>query len=151
MCCLPARQLYAAAARFYAEAFRIQPQLAGAQPSELRNNAACAAALAGCGQGKDAEALSPEERARLRQRALEWLRAEVAAWRAVLERARGKAAPVVAQQMAHWLQDTNFAGVRGPEALARLPKEEREAWQKFWAEVEQLCSKARAEVPAPKK
>jgi hypothetical protein len=35
----------------------------------------------------------------------------------------------------HWLEDTDFAGVRGPEALAKLPEMEREPWQKLWDDV----------------
>jgi tetratricopeptide (TPR) repeat protein len=151
ICSTPARHLYAAAARFYSAAFDAQPQLAGAQPSLHRYNAACAAAQAGCGQGKDASPLSEEKSADLRRQALEWLRADLAAWRAVLQEQPAKALPVVAKQMAHWLEDTDLAGVRGPEAPAQLPDEERQAWQKLWAEVEQLCKKAGGDVPRPKK
>jgi tetratricopeptide (TPR) repeat protein len=144
------KKLYAASARLYAEAFT-NTKLADDLQKEYRYNAACAAALAGCRHGNDAEALGANERARLRRQAQGWLRADLAAWRAVLEKEPVKAAPVVAQQMARRLQDTDFAGVRGSEALARLPEEERQAWQKLWAEVSQLRTKARAEVPAPKK
>src|SRR5215472_4056243 len=43
-----------------------------------RYNAANAAALAGCGQGEDAAKLNDNERTRLRQQALTWLRADLA-------------------------------------------------------------------------
>ena len=46
-----------------------------------RYNAACTAALAGCGQGVDADKLDAKERARLRQQALDWLRADLKAYR----------------------------------------------------------------------
>jgi hypothetical protein len=39
-----------------------------------RYNAACAAALAACGQGKDSAKRDAQERARLRRQALDWLR-----------------------------------------------------------------------------
>jgi hypothetical protein len=42
------------------------------------------------------------------------------------------------QQVQHWLQDPDFAGVRGPEALGRLPEAERRDWQRLWEEVEAL-------------
>jgi tetratricopeptide (TPR) repeat protein len=147
ICFTPTKQLYAAAVRFYAEAFRIQPELAGAQPSELRYSAACAAAQAGCGQGKDASHLSDAERARLRRQALDWLRAEGTALSTLLDNQPGKAAPVVAQQMAHWLQDTNFAGVRGPKALGRLPEEERQTWQSSGPRLSNCASRPGARSP----
>jgi hypothetical protein len=58
--------LYAAAARFFDEAFAAQSSLADDLSSQHRYNAACAAALAGCGQGKDADDLSEQEHARWR-------------------------------------------------------------------------------------
>jgi serine/threonine protein kinase len=35
-----------------------------------------------------------------------------------------------------WLQDAEFARVRSREALAKLPAQERDAWQAFWREVD---------------
>jgi serine/threonine protein kinase/Flp pilus assembly protein TadD len=67
------RRHNAAAVRFYAAAF-------AAGPPDHRYNAACAAALPGCGQGEDSQALGEPERARLRRQALDWLRADLAAW-----------------------------------------------------------------------
>jgi hypothetical protein len=52
--------------------------------------------------------------------------------------------------MQHWLKDTDFAGVRGPEALAKLPETERRAWQKLWSDVRVTLADARKQ-PAPKK
>ena len=49
---------------------------------------------------------------------------------------------VVQQTMQHWLGDTDFAGVRGPKALANLPEAERQDWQKLWADVKELFAKA---------
>jgi tetratricopeptide (TPR) repeat protein len=141
--CQMHKQLYAAAARWYGEAFAEKPALAqrlGAQGS--RYDAACAAALAGCGQGQDAANLDDRERTRLRQQALIWLRADLAAWRKQLESDKAKARPVVQQVMQHWLRDTDFGGVRGPEALAKLPPGERQDWRKLWSEVTELFTKA---------
>src|SRR5262249_6257908 len=58
-----------AAARFYAEAFAADPKLADDLRTGARYYAACAAALAGCGRGKDAKSLDEKERGRLRQQA----------------------------------------------------------------------------------
>src|SRR5262249_19049276 len=78
--CQRYKQLPAAATRFYMEAFDAQPGLADDPRSPHRYNAACAAALAGCGQGKDTTSLDEKQRAQLRQQALAWLQAERMKW-----------------------------------------------------------------------
>jgi tetratricopeptide (TPR) repeat protein len=142
MCQQPFQKRYAAAARFYDEAFTEKPQLADDLNAHHRYTAACAAALAGCGQGVDADQLDPQERARLRQQALDWLRADLKAYRQLLEKSQGKDGPTIAKQMQHWLQDDDFAGVRGAEALARLPQGERPEWENLWQEIEALRQRA---------
>jgi hypothetical protein len=72
--------------RFYSEAFADDPKLADDLRTRHRYNAACSAALAGCGQGADADKPDDQERARLRQQALAWLRADPAAWCQLLEK-----------------------------------------------------------------
>src|SRR5262249_455210 len=57
LCQKPFKQRYLAALRFYEEAFAAEPQLIGDQPSDLRYDAACAAALSGCGKGIDTDKL----------------------------------------------------------------------------------------------
>src|SRR5205823_5291621 len=138
MCQLPCKSLYAAATRFYAEAFAQQPKLADDLNAQPRYEAACAAALAGCGQGKDADQSDAKERARLRRQALDWLRADLTAYRRLLDKEPDKARPVVHETMQHWLQDKDFTGVRGPAALAKLPEAERQQWQTLWQEIEAL-------------
>ncbi len=140
---------YAAAARFYAEAFAAEPALAdklGAKGG--RYDAACAAALAAAGQGEDAKTLGEKERARLQRQARLWLREDLAAWRRLLEQEPNKARPVVVQQMRHWQEDPDFAGVRGPEALNRLPEAERKEWRELWADVAKTLDKAQGQAAA---
>ncbi|HTU88532.1 MAG TPA: protein kinase [Gemmataceae bacterium] len=151
LCQLPCKQLNAAALRFYREAFAEEPKLADDLNAQHRYNAACAAALAGCGQGADADKLDAKERTRLRQQALDWLRADLKAYRQAMEKSAGKAGPAIAQQMQHWLKDDDFAGVCGDEALAKLPAEERSAWRKLWADVAEMLAKAQGKTPAEKK
>jgi serine/threonine protein kinase len=162
-----AKMNYVEAARLYRDAFAADPKWNGAQPSDHRYNAACAAALAGCGLGRDAGTLDETERARLRQQALDWLRAELRAWCTFLEREPEKARSAVQQQMQHWQRDHDFdsvpqlvhpglgsrawemgknIGVRSPEALAKLPEAERKDWHKLWQEVEVLRQRA-AQAP----
>jgi hypothetical protein len=138
------KHLYAAAVRFYTEVFAEGRRFVGEQPSGPRYNAACAAALAGCGQGTDAGNLPDKDYVRLRTQSFKWLRDDLAAWRTILEKHGDKARPAVVQQMRHWLDDSDFNGVRGPDALARLPDSEREGWQKLWAEVAATLAGAQA-------
>jgi hypothetical protein len=65
-----------------------------------------------------------------------------------MEKGADKAGPEVAQRMQHWLGDADFAGVRGPESLGKLPEAERQEWQKLWQEVEAL--RKRSSEPAKK-
>jgi tetratricopeptide (TPR) repeat protein len=136
------RQLYAAAVRLYRQGFAAQPALAEDPQAGHRYNAACAAALAGCGRGNDANGIDDKERASLRRQALDWLRADLAAYRGLLEREPDKAGPLVRERMQHRQQDQDFDDVRGAEALARLPEAERPAWQQLWADVQDTLARA---------
>jgi eukaryotic-like serine/threonine-protein kinase len=152
--CERPRRYYAAAARFSADAFTRQPALAADLQREHRYSAACAAALAGCGQGNDAADLPDKERARLRRQGRDWLQDDLAAYRRLLDREPDKARPLVSGKMRHWLADTDFNGVRGPAALAKLPEAERRDWQSLWQEVEELQRRAagppeKAATPRP--
>jgi serine/threonine-protein kinase len=147
LCQLHCRRYYAAAARFFGEAFAADPKLAQDLRSGYRYSAACAAALAGCGQGTNAATLDVKACIRLREQALAWLRADLTAWQAQLQMDPGKARGVVIQTMRHWQHDGDFDGVRSAKALAKLPENERREWQKLWHEVEAL---ARAEAPGKK-
>ena len=151
LCQEPYKRLYAAAAQFYIDAFTAQPRLADDLNTPRRYNAACAAALAGCRQGADADKLEAKERARLRRQALDWLRADLKAYRQLLEKSAGKAGPAIAQRMQHWLKDGDFAGVRGDKGLAKLPEEERFVWRKLWADVAKMLAEAQRPNPAEKK
>jgi len=62
------KKLQGASAKFWSEAFQAQPPLAGDMRAQHRHNAACAAALAGCGQGKDEPPLDEAARTRWRKR-----------------------------------------------------------------------------------
>jgi Flp pilus assembly protein TadD len=149
LCAQQARGLYAAAARFYAQAFADKPQLADYPTSQNRYDAACAAARAGCGQGRDAGGLDAAARARLRRQALDWLRADLEARRRLLDKGPARQRPAIAQQLAHWLGNRDLAGVRGDQALAGLPQAEGGDWRTLWQEVEALRRRAAAPRPRP--
>ena len=128
----------AAAARFSRDAFTAEPKLAEVVPAGARYNAACAAALAGCGQGADADTLDDKERALWRRQALEWLRQDLAWWGKALDNGDAQTNAQVRQQMRHWQTDGDLAGVRVKDALARLPDEERKQWDRLWSDVDLL-------------
>jgi superkiller protein 3 len=122
---------YVLAASTYGRAFAAYPSLRVTWPHPY--NAACAAALAGSGKG-DGAGLDGERRAALRQQALTGLVAEVARCREHLA-AGGEDGDTARRQLVHSLQDPDFAGVRGDEALAALPAAEAEAWRALWQDV----------------
>ena len=74
------QHLYAASARLREEALGSEPTLAQDLKGGHRYDAACAAALAGCGQGEDAGHLPDKEQAHWRRQARAWLRAELTQW-----------------------------------------------------------------------
>jgi tetratricopeptide (TPR) repeat protein len=129
----------AAAVRLYGEAFALWPQLTSSPANSHRYNGACYAVRAGCGQGQDAPR-DEAHRVRLRRQALDWLRADLAAWDKLA--ATNKAA--VLAKMQQWQKDADLAGVRDPEALAQLPAEECQQWQRLWSDVDALLKRARS-------
>jgi hypothetical protein len=82
-----------------------------------------------------------EERTRLRKQALDWLRADLALSTRQLE--TGKPADRTAvQALRHWQKDTDLAGLRDKEALAKLPAGEQKSFGQPWADVAALMKKA---------
>ena len=139
-----------AAARFYDEAFTpLSPRTAPLIGAH-RYNAACVAALAGCGRGKDADKPDDKEREQLRRQALDWLRGHLGSAGRLLDKTPDRA-PGLARELKHWLEDADFNGVRGREALAKLPEGERQAWQKLWADVADMLKRAQEKAAAKKK
>jgi hypothetical protein len=151
--CQQYQQRYAASAYFYAEAFADQSKWAADLRAGHRYNAACAAALAASGQGKDAGKLDDKQRVSLRKQALDWLGADLVAWTKVLDKAPPQARPLVQRTLQHWQKDPDLAGLRDKAALAKLPEAERKAWDQLWTEVAALLKRTEAKprpVPAPK-
>jgi tetratricopeptide (TPR) repeat protein len=133
---------WATALRLYSDAFARDGKLADDLKASHRYNAACTAALAAAGTGEDAGKLDDKERARLRQQALDWLRADLAAWSKLLDNGPPAARATVEETMKHWRQDTDLAGLRDHAGLAKLAAEERAALVKLWADVAAVLKKA---------
>ncbi len=138
------KRLHGASVRFWAEALQAQPKLADDLRVGHRYNAACAAALAGCGQGKDDPPLDRAAKARWRKQAIDWLKADLAAWLKILENALPQARQSISQTLQHWKADTDLAGLREPAELAKLADDEQKACRALWVEVDALVKKARA-------
>jgi Flp pilus assembly protein TadD len=135
ICTQPFQKRYADAARFYADAFAADPKLADNLKPWHRYNAACYAALAGCGKGTDAAKQDDQDRARLRGQALTWLRADLVLLR---RRAGSGEAPLrqdAAAKLSHWLIDSDLVGLRPGSEQVPMPAEERAAWDALWADV----------------
>jgi tetratricopeptide (TPR) repeat protein len=141
--CQTFRQEYAVAVTWYVQAFALKPQAAYDLTALHRYNAARAAALAGSGRGRGADKLKDEERARLRKKALNWLRADLAVYTKGLQGDKPQDWTIALERLKHWQRDDDLAGIRDPAALAKLPAEERATFAQLWADVDTLLRKTR--------
>ena len=105
-------------------------------------NAGCAAALAGCGQGEDGGKTDAMERSRWRKQALDWLRVALNMWTKQIDDGKPEIRAAAAKNLQHWQEDSDLAGVRDKDALAKLPADEQGAWGKLWADVDAVLKKA---------
>jgi tetratricopeptide (TPR) repeat protein len=139
---------YTLTARFHEEAFATNPELANDQFWNCYN-AACAAAMAGCGQG-DAREVDEKGRAHWRKQALAWLRAELTRWITYLANPQAKT-QLARDTLRQWQRDFYLARVRDDAALDTLPDTEQEAWRRLWADVAKTLRKLPAARPAHQK
>jgi tetratricopeptide (TPR) repeat protein len=134
------KKLSAPAARFFAEAYAMAPRL-DEDLAASRYNAACSAALAGCGRSRDGATLDEAERARWRAQARTWLRQE-------LDRYSPAPSEPDQREVAHrnlvlWKTDPDLAGLRDPDVLDGLPKVERDECEVLWADVDAVLERLR--------
>jgi hypothetical protein len=47
----------------------------------------------------------------------------------------------------HWKADPDLAGLRDPEALAKLPADEQQACRKLWADLDALLARLEGGQP----
>ncbi len=141
------KKLHGSSARLWTEAFQAEPKLANDMQAQNRYNAACAAALAGSGQGKDDPPLDEPAKARWRKQAIDWLKADLAAWSKVLEKGPPAARQSVSETLQHWKADADLAGLRDAAALAKLPEAEQKACRALWADVDAFVKKTQDARP----
>jgi tetratricopeptide (TPR) repeat protein len=137
----------ALAAWIYEVVLAVSEARAGDLKAGHRYHAACAAARAGSGRGKDNPPPDPAERAELRTLALGWLRADLAAQGRLLDADDPKMKASIAATLIHWKGDSDLAGVRDPDALSQLPEAERKPWQALWNDVDRVLQKASGPPP----
>ena len=136
--------LHVSATRLFAAALEHDPKLGDDRQAQHRYNAACAAALAGAGRGKDDPPPDDAARAKLRGQALRWLRAELSAWKRVAMTVGSGNKETVAKTLAHWKEDVDLTGIRDETELAKLSEEERTEFKRLWDDVEGLLTKTAA-------
>jgi serine/threonine-protein kinase len=130
-----------------AEAIEADPARANDLKNGNRYIAACAAALAGAGQGKDDPPPDEAARSRFRTQARDWLRADLGLISRQLDTGNPQDRAAVVEALKHWKHDPDLAGIRDAEALSRIPETERKAWQALWADVEALLERAQGPKP----
>ncbi len=135
---------YASAARLWDEALKSDPKLGDDRNAQHRYNAACAAALAAAGRGRGEPPLDAAAQTRHRRQALDWLKADLAVWREVLQVIPPENAPLIADTLGHWQTDGDLAGVRDAVPLSTLPADERKSFTQLWSDVALLLKAANA-------
>jgi tetratricopeptide (TPR) repeat protein len=138
------KRLFAAAVRLWVTVLAARPDLAGNLQAGHRYNAACAAALAGAGQGKDAGDLDGAARRRLREQARTWLEADLELWRARLESREGTDLAGLQRVLKHWRRDPDLAGIRDAGARQGLEQSEQGELARLWADVATAIERARS-------
>jgi tetratricopeptide (TPR) repeat protein len=152
-----------AAARLFADAFASDPELINGLISSCRSRAASSesnqrvaelaivcrypaarsAALAGCGLGKDATAISTDERSRWRKQAREWLRDDLAMWSDTLNSGPPTTQAIVRKLMSRWQVEPDLAGVRELSAIRELPSDEQPEWLALWKDVAGMLNRVK--------
>jgi serine/threonine-protein kinase len=134
-------QRFLRAAALCAEAFKADPDMADHPETGRRYAAACCAARAGHGDGRDADSLSDEERARWRTQARDWLKADLPRWSAA--GVGGSSDRELAYRaLSHWRADPDLSGLRDPGPLAALSPAERAECQALWSDVDATIARA---------
>jgi tetratricopeptide (TPR) repeat protein len=132
---------YAQATKYFRQAFESYLREFRWEGLRVRFRAARAAVRAAAAEGVDAET-----RQSLHASARGWLRDELVEWRERLaERPpRGRSGvSVLDPELWHWKFHVDLASVRDADALAKLPVEEREAWEALWTEVDEVLATQR--------
>lgn len=125
---------YRDAVRLYEKAFAAQPQLASERLSWVRFDAARAAILLSINDG-----VGEADRADFRRKALSWFRMELTLWKDHLQE-NPHSGDSCEERLAQWKTHQDLASVREKPNRGSFPEEEQRAWERLWAEVDELDS-----------
>jgi hypothetical protein len=112
-----------------------------------RYNAACAAALAGSGEGKDDPPLDDAAKARWRKQAIEWLKSDLTARTKISEGGPPPARYAISKKLNQWKAEVDLAGLRDAAALSKLIEDEQKACRALWAEVDASLTECQGRSP----
>jgi tetratricopeptide (TPR) repeat protein len=135
------RRRFALATRLWAAALASDPKLGDDRQAQPRYNAARAAALAAAGKANGELPPDDAAKAKLRGQALDWLRAELAAWAKDVDSRPAQDQPSIVQVLSLWRKESDLAGIRDAKMLAMLPAGEQKALARLWADVAALLLK----------
>jgi len=138
---------FAFAARLWTEALATDPKLGDDLESRRRYDAARAACLASA-LHNDAPPLDDGARAKLRQQALDWLKADLAAWDKQFQSGSPKDQEAIVFKMSGWKHDVDLTPIRDESALAKLPADEQRVFRLLWADVAALLKTANVKYGA---
>jgi serine/threonine-protein kinase len=143
--------LPATAAMLYRAMFLVDEDYAADPSSNHVFDAACAAVAAATSPPHQADLpLDKESRTAWRKHARKWLRADLTARATVAGQGVAGNRAHLEKSLERWRSHPDLASVRRPEALAKLPDKEREAWAKLWEDVDSLLkSEQKGVSPAP--
>jgi tetratricopeptide (TPR) repeat protein/serine/threonine protein kinase len=138
---LGSTQRYRESFHAFQAAFVANPKLTTDPKKRLRLLGAVAGVLAAAGKGKDALSLTPDDKSTMRQQALAWLKADLAAWDNLLQ-LKANNASLIQSTLKFWKKAGDFASVRDEQELLKLPRRQRPAWRQLWADVDTLLGQA---------
>ena len=104
-----------------------------------RYHAAGCAARAASGNGRDSQ--TPAERTHWRERALEWLQADLSIRREQIQNGTSEQTRDAQIKLRYWMKDPQLADVRELQALQGMTDADRSSWQELWRTVEDLAIK----------
>jgi tetratricopeptide (TPR) repeat protein len=99
--------------------------------------------LMNCADAMAANTKLADEALACRKQALELLAATLSA----TEKLAAKDAAFVHRKMQRWLAEKELQSTRDPMAVEQLPPDQRDAWQKFWADVRELGDRTAPVTP----